>query len=748
MHTTACRFTICGFVGMYLIAASSGFAESAAAAETSAAAQTGNQPLSSEALTARVKELFRTRCFECHGGTRTNGGIKILDAEALVKKKALVPANPEESLLFQLVTADDDSVMPPAGQPRLTAVDIDRVRQWITAGAPAFPSDVVAPKTDVQEPALREVVGVEHVLKKILEHVRTLRANDRTYFRYFSMNHLLTGGVTREELDLHTDAFAKAINHLSLEAKIVRPLVLDGTQGTVFAVDIRQLGWHKQPFKVHSEGTTESSSLNLFDLALLEYPYAAIYEDSEIFDRLVEEYLLPSKLVRPIPYVRVDWFVSTATQPPLYEDFLQLPVEFSELEKQMGVDTAMNIRDGVARRAGMTVSGVSRNNRVVERHPAKYGAFWQSFDFRTSKGRENIFQDPLNFHATGGEMVFNLPNGLQGYYLATGAGRYLDTAPTDIVTDKFAENKTVRNGLSCMRCHDSGMKNFVDTVRPAVEKLPGSPGFSKRAVLELYGSQSELDRLLKEDGQRFMSAMERVLGKPQVREPLTPVTQRFLDAPLQLQTASAELGLASAAGLAQTFRAPQFTHLGLVPLATGGVVRRDMWEEYYDQIVAQLGLGRPIVPIDGLNRQHYPLGVPAFDVELTTSKKNDVFAPGDELVVFVKNKSKTDLYIELIGTSAKFEKVILAPATTVLKAGAEFRFPESGSLKVQGGLGREQITLLASEQPFPAGQLLRGAGAADRVVHTFYKLEHRSKQFVIDFNPAKMVKKTIEIETR
>lgn len=518
----------------------------------------------------------------------------------------------------------------------------------------------------------------------------------------------------------------------------------------MFAVDIRKLGWQKQPFHVHDENgeTGERSPLNLFDLVLLEYPYAAVYEDSETYDRLVEEYIVPAKLARPAPYVRIDWFVSTATQPPLYEDFLQLPTSLAELEKQMGIDSETNVADGVAKRAGMAVSGVSRNNRVVERHPARHGAYWQSFDFRSSKGRENIFEDPLHLHPTGGEMVFNLPNGLQGYYLATGEGRYLDRAPTDIVTDKFAENKTVRNGLSCMRCHENGMKNFVDTVRPAVEKLPGSPGFSKRDALDLYGPQEELDRLLKEDSERFLSAMERALGKPQTREPLTPVTQRYLDAPLQLQTASAELGLPSAAGLAATFRAPHFTHLGLIPLAAGGVVRRDMWEEYYDQIVAQLGLGMPIVPLDGLIRQQYPLGMPDVDVELSTSHKNDVFAPGDELVILVKNRSKTDLFIELIGSSAKFEKVILAPATTVLPAGGEFRFPPTGAVQVQGGVGHEQITLLASEHAFPMGQLLRGAGVADRVFHPFYRFERRGKRRVVELNPAAMVKKTITIETR
>ena len=69
---------------------------------------------------------------------RTNGGIRILDSKALLDD-AVVADKPDDSLLYQLVTADDDSAMPPAGQPRLAANDIAAIRQWIAAGARLFP---------------------------------------------------------------------------------------------------------------------------------------------------------------------------------------------------------------------------------------------------------------------------------------------------------------------------------------------------------------------------------------------------------------------------------------------------------------------------------------------------------------------------------------------------------------------------------------------------------------------------------
>ena len=707
-------------------------------------------PTDDERLSAQVKELFRTRCFECHGGSATNAGVKILDRQLLVDaKKKVVPGKPDESPLWKLITAEDDTVMPPEGQPRLSTDDVALVRKWIVAGAPAFQADVARPSEPAKDPALAQVVGVDYVLKQILRHVRSLPSDRIPFVRYFSSNHLLTGGATREELQLQHAALVKTINHLSLAPTLGAATPIDAPTNTVFCVDLRELEWHKQPFEIIRQGQPATrSKLNVFDLALLDYPYAAVYEDSDTADLLQREFAAVAGLVRPIVYVRSDWFVSVATQPPLYEDFLQLPHTLEELEQRLNVSTATNVQSGIARRAGMSVSGVSRNNRVVERHPIGAGYYWKSFDYSNSKGKQNMFQDPVNLSAAGGEMIFSLPNGFQAYFVCDAKGDRVAAAPTEIVTDKFAEDKTVRNGLSCIRCHDRGMKTFADNVRPAVEKLPGSPGFSKREVLQLYPPHDDMDKLVQLDGDRFIRTLTSALGGDPAREPVTAVSQRFLDAPLQRTTAGAELGLADAAGLEHVFRSPKFTSLGLVPLASFGVARRDLWEDYYDQVVRQMGLGIPVVPLDGQIRQDYPSETPAFEVELKTNKKNNLFAPGDDLTITVANKSNKDLHIELIGTSAKGRKVLLAPAVTLVKAGAEFRFPSEGAIKIQPSLGKESITLFACDVPFPAGELLRGKNLADRVVHPFYALESKGGEFKLAFDPARIVKRTIEIDTR
>lgn len=707
----------------------------------------GAEP-NSEALASQVKEILRKRCYECHGGSRTQGGVKILDHALLVgERQVVVPREADNSLLYQVLTASDESSMPPAGQPRPSLDEIDAIRRWIATGASVFPPDVGVP-ADVAAKGDQSTIGTEYVLKKIAEHVLKQPVERRPFLRYFSINHLLTGGATADELLLHRDALAKVANHLSWKQQIVRPKEIEET-ATVLVVDIRDFGWNQQPFEQLQDGKPNGrSSLNLYDLVLLEYPYSIAYEDSETWRQLAQSYLEPAGLIRPVPFVRADWFASFAALPTLYEDLLQLPFDLGQLETKLGVDSAANLRDGTARRAGMTISGVSRNNRVVERHSSNYGAYWKSFDYSSNRGHENMFHDPIQLSAVGGEMVFSLPNGLNGYLVTDSEGRRIEVAPTSIVTDKFAEDKSVRNGLSCIRCHENGIKGFIDNVRSAVEAGPGSPGFDKRQVLRLYAPNDEMQKLIADDTNRFRKAMEAVLGRPQTREPAIPVSRRFLDAALSLHGVAGELGLPTTEGLAATFKSPHFGGLGLLPLASQGVIRRDGWEDYFDQVVRGLGLGVPIVPLDGLARADYPAGAAPLNVTLTTNHPHNIFTPGDEMTVFIHNRSESRIHIELIATSSEGRKIILLPSTTTVAPGEQFRFPKTGSIRIQGNLGKEFLTLFASSEAFEPGVVLRGKDVFDRVIHPFFTLKKNEGAIKAGFDFKKLVKRTITIETR
>jgi hypothetical protein len=90
-----------------------------------------------------VLPILAANCFECHGPDASTRKAKLrldLREEAMAARKAgaaVVPGNPEKSLLVQRITAaDQEDVMPPAKKgPRLSAEQIGALREWIAQGA-------------------------------------------------------------------------------------------------------------------------------------------------------------------------------------------------------------------------------------------------------------------------------------------------------------------------------------------------------------------------------------------------------------------------------------------------------------------------------------------------------------------------------------------------------------------------------------------------------------------------------------
>ena len=707
-------------------------------------------------LPSAAKEVLRANCGECHTGENAIAGVQVLNHKALLDDGHVEPGEPDNSYLYEMITSTGGDAMPPKNRPALTEDQITTIRKWIVDGAKPFPADVNSIKP-VQEESTAETREPENTPNEsadppedgrtdeqeihalILRHVRKTDQQDRPFLRFFSMRHLLENGVTAKRMEVHRQALVKAINHVSKERELVIPTPIDDAN-TVLVVDIRKLGWHRKELASLKD---DSEKLNLFDIVLLEYPYAVIPSDSDAFDDLQNEFLNVADQVRSIAFVRADWFCSTATSPPLYHDLLQMPLTLAELEQELGVDADSNLDAGLAFRAGLAISGVSRNNRVVERHPHRDGYYWKSHDFQSNVGSENIVQDPIDFFPSGGEMIFALPNGMQGYYVSDARGDRLDVAPTSIVVDKFASDRKVRNGLGCIRCHRAGTKDFSDSISSILMALPANPGFDKRKASQLYPGNEFWDKQIRKDQKQFSDALQQLGQTISQREPLTVVTANYLEGALSADEAAAEIGV-DANDLKTICRTPGSTRLGLAPFASHGVIRRDAWEHNFDAAVKLLGVGNPIVPINGNMRLNFVPDSLLDKIELKTNKRNNLFEPGDRFRVTVVNKTGGDIFIELYGTSVDFKKVQLTSGVTKIGAGGQFAFPQDPGefIEIRGGLGREEVTLYASTTTFPSGKIFRGKNMADRVIHPFFEADENVDD---DFN---VLKKTILIETR
>ena len=304
-----------------------------------------------------------------------------------------------------------------------------------------------------------------------------------------------------------------------------------------------------------------------------------------------------------IPSVHVDWFVATASSPPLYHDLLSLPLTDRALETRLGVDVLRNISSapGVrVWRAGFNNSGVSNNNRMVERHASQHGAYWKSYDFAGNVGTQNIFTHPLAFTHDGGEVIFNLPNGLQGYYLANASGSRLDAAPINIVSNPAASDPTVRNGISCLGCHTEGMKTFEDQVRSVIESNT-NPTYDKAQALRLYVEKSEMDALVTEDMERYRVALDATGGEFDDIEPISRFHEAF-QGDVDAAYAAAVVGLETEAFLEKIRENVGLQNAGLLVLdSPSGSVKRDAWTSSFRDIVFALDFPKlvdkpPVVP--------------------------------------------------------------------------------------------------------------------------------------------------------
>lgn len=526
-------------------------------------------------LADRAHAILKANCYRCHGrdGALEGGMNYVLDREKLVARKKIVPGQAEQSPLFQRVAAG--KMPPPGEEPRPSEADVAVLKEWIDTGA-------VNP---LPVGAARQIVTEADVFARILADLETLDKRSRKFARYFTLTHLANAGLSEDELQTYRNALAKLVNSLSWHPRITVPKAIDSSR-TILRIDLRDLQW----------------DANLWNRILADYPYG-------ILDESALARACSVTAATRMPFVRADWFVATASRAPLYHDILQVPTSLVELERQLRVDAAVNIQQERVARAGFNGSGIAKNNRLLERHDAVHGAYWRSYDFdavpqnlverdNLLPDRRNLFAHPLgpgfteaSFQHAGGEAIYNLPNGLQAYFIVNAVGQRLDKAPTAIVADPKRPDKAVEVGVSCMGCHYAGINPKSDQVREYVLKNPKA--FSKtdaELILSLYPPEAKMKAMMEEDAARFRAAVEKTGVKVSAFEPILAMTLRY-EADVDLTTAAAETDLQPDDFIRKLSGSSLLSrNLGALKVA-GGTVQRQVWLQAFGDVVRELQLG-------------------------------------------------------------------------------------------------------------------------------------------------------------
>lgn len=518
--------------------------------------------------TSQVQQLFDQKCAECHfPSTPGRKGKKpTLDRQTtlrtLITENYVDPGNPDRSELFTVVTkpADDEERMPKSTSdkpvPPLNAAEKDLLRRWISENG------VVA--TAAKNPN-RPFVPLQEIHQAIIADLS--RQTVPASYRYLSLTNLWNLGAANQpdaDFTVYRAAITKLINSLSWAPRAVAPEFI-GPHQLVARIKLSDYGW----------------SSAMWDFVAARFPYQI--DLAETAPKLAA--LTGS---RESPVLRADWFVFVCSQSPLYEHLLfrsRLPGirdahMDADLEAALGVDLNRQLKDQAAApaatgdlraqllgaraaastatpqvvRAAFSVSGVSGANRLIDRHAFGTDSYyWKSYDFRVSKQQGgdltgDLKRRPLGpgtarltdnaehvFEHDGGEVIFSLPNGLQGYLLFTAAGKFLSRAPSDVVQDANRKDAAILNGISCIRCHESGMQMPPGTTTLATSDIrnvlqANLARFSPReqqAIQSLYVSDEVLTRSLRADSEKFQRALRSIgIGRFDV-EPVGYLYERF-----------------------------------------------------------------------------------------------------------------------------------------------------------------------------------------------------------------------------
>ena len=525
----------------------------------------------------RVMQIFEQKCDKCHSASNEQlTGMRILERETLLQQESkstrrwLVPGEPDHSKIYLAIK----SGYMPEGSPDLSPQEIELVRAWIVNGA-EFPSV-----------SARPYLSEADVLAQILSHLNQAKQSDIPYLRYFSLAHLHNNPTVREpELQQTRAALAKALNCMSREPFIELPKAIDPSMNAVFWIDLRWYGWGED-------------KIQLWSKVLDEYPYGVEPTRGHAADhseKIADRY---GRLYPGVPYLRIDWFVREATRPPLYHELADIPQTLAELDQRESVDRDTDFNLETVSRGAVHQSGVSQHNRVLDRHSSRNGMYWISYDFSTSGGRGNLaryplgpkhdnnrFGDDFGFEHAGNEIIFRRPNGLHGYMLTDAVGKRISSGPIEIVHDgsKSAGTVEVVNGISCMSCHNDGMKGFTDVIRES-HGIPNRPAITR--LESIYLPHAKMKQVLDRDRRNYRDTLYQVMKpfmpnlQPNVAmpDPIRIVAQRY-DRDLDLTDVTYELGFDDPEVMKVKLGAQALLELGLGPLQDGFTIKRSMWSD-------------------------------------------------------------------------------------------------------------------------------------------------------------------------
>ena len=166
------------------------------------------------------------------------------------------------------------------------------------------------------------------------------------------------------------------------------------------------------------------------------------------------------------PVLRADWFLVNGLQAPAYNRWFNL----KKLDDVYRVARFRRQDDDLLVKGVVSDSDeVAIHQRAARFTPTSLGFISETDDFFTSVNEDDLLEDLRLRRRDASEVIWSLPNGLQGYALVNDSAKndVIDFADPNVAADTRTplRSKLVWTAWSCMVCHDAGLKPVTDEVR-------------------------------------------------------------------------------------------------------------------------------------------------------------------------------------------------------------------------------------------------------------------------------------------
>ncbi|HKP61743.1 MAG TPA: hypothetical protein VJV78_33665 [Polyangiales bacterium] len=537
--------------------------------------------------------LLRANCAACHS-TETRAQAPIhSDVDVNVAHDYALTrmnfAHPEDSkfVVRQLIDRHNcfGKTCKESGAQMLTAVQgwADAVRPTLLATPRSVPEGTK--------------IGDQEISQWIANDRAKLAPGDADFMVYTSLHEIHNAGVSADRLNVARASISKALNSTARWAPaIVNPVDING-KGMVYRFDTRSYWGFNKGVKKLIYGGSDDDIFFGDQTATLSFRFNFTPNVSPdpnfaqmIWNRVklgsVEAYKQSGaaaniKGFKP-DYVEAGQLVYTLSRPDVYNTIMSLPTYAPELEKELGV---VKTNEAKSYEWVIIEQAITIDARIVFRAKTSSGGFyWKTFDiFAGSQQKFPFWEHPIpkfvsaagatpkdvsliasllqpvntdpsegcGSSGTGGftlctnytgesgvqqsasEIIWNMPNGLQGYAIYGGLNQRRTDAFSFIVHDprrmRNASDAAINTGAfaggdirlvvgaSCMGCHVDGMNRVSNDMRDRLDQNVLMTSWMGDAttvsqVRELYPPSSVVHPTIEKDRRLFFDAMAKIRG--------------------------------------------------------------------------------------------------------------------------------------------------------------------------------------------------------------------------------------------